>query len=158
MSEQSPSEATVRPTKKQRVLLEFIEAFIRENGYSPSYREIMNGLSYNSVATVALHVNNLIKRGHLRKRDRSARSLEVISTDLGAVGKLQSVVEREEKWLITQVHDLLTELEKDMQPAMKKIDDVYVLIGALHVLGLDEAVRSLVPRLSAVKEKADLNG
>ncbi len=156
MSEET-NESTVRPTKKQRVLLEFIEMFIREHGYSPSYREIMNGLSYNSVATVALHVNNLIKRGHLRKRDRSARSLEVVSTDLGAVGKLQAAVEREEKWLITQVHNLLLELEEEMQPAMKKIDDVYVLIGALHVLGLDEAVRSLVPRLSAVKEKADAN-
>ena len=66
---------TVRPTKKQHDLLEFIEAFIAQHGYSPSYREIMNGLNYTSVATVALHVNSLIKRGHLAKRDRSARSL-----------------------------------------------------------------------------------
>ena len=71
----------VRPTKKQKELLEFITAFIAENGYSPSYREIMNGLQYTSVATVALHVGNLIKRGHLRKRDHSARSLEVISQE-----------------------------------------------------------------------------
>lgn len=144
----------VRPTKKQRVLLEFIDAFIRQHGYSPSYREIMNGLNYNSVATVALHVNNLIKRGHLNKRDRSARSLEVIGVDIGPVGKIQAVMEREEKWLITRVHNLLDELEKEVAPAMKKIDDVYVLIGALHVLGLDEAVRSFVPRLTEVKEKA----
>ncbi len=70
--------ASVRPTKKQRELLDHIEAFIAQHGYSPSYREIMNGLHYNSVATVALHVSNLIKRGHLRKRDHSARSLEVV--------------------------------------------------------------------------------
>src|ERR1700742_2897401 len=68
----------VRPTKKQKELLDFIDAFITEHGYSPSYREIMNGLEYTSVATVALHVGNLIKRGHLRKRDHSARSLEVV--------------------------------------------------------------------------------
>ena len=67
----------IRPTKKQRELLSYIEQFIGEHGYSPSYREIMNGLSYTSVATVALHINNLIKRGHLRKRDHSARSLEI---------------------------------------------------------------------------------
>ncbi len=151
------SEEAVRPTKKQRALLEFIEAFIREHGYSPSYREIMNGMQYNSVATVALHVNNLIKRGHLRKRDRSARSLEVVSADLGPVGALKSVIEREEKWLITRVHKLLEELEAEARPAMKKIDDVYVLIGALHVLGLDEAVRALVPRLTTIKERADIN-
>ena len=64
---------TVRPTKKQRELLTFIEHFIGERGYSPSYREIMVGLNYTSVATVSLHVSSLIKRGHLRKRDRSAR-------------------------------------------------------------------------------------
>jgi SOS-response transcriptional repressor LexA len=41
------SQATVRPTKKQRELLDFIAAFITEHGYSPSYREIMNGLNYS---------------------------------------------------------------------------------------------------------------
>ena len=67
---------STRPTKKQKELLEYIEGFIAEHGYSPSYREIMNGVGYTSVATVALHVNNLIKRGHLVKRDNAARSLE----------------------------------------------------------------------------------
>jgi repressor LexA len=143
---------SVRPTKKQRALLEFIDAFIKENGYSPSYREIMTGLGYNSVATVALHVNNLITRGHLRKRDRSARSLEVVGSD-SIGGKLLQVAEKEEKWLIARVHSLLDELQAEAQPALKKVDDAYVLIGALHVLGLDEAVRSLVPRLSEVKER-----
>lgn len=146
------NENAVRPTKKQRELLGFIESFIKENGYSPSYREIMNGLGYTSVATVALHVNNLIKRGHLRKRDRSARSLEVVGVDLGLGNKAASILEHEAKWLIEQVHALLTELEVSKVPATKKLDDAYVLIGALHVLGLDDAVRSLVPRLSAIKD------
>ena len=68
-----------RPTKKQYELLSFIETFVAEKGYGPSYREIMAGCNYNSVATVALHVNNLIKKGHLHKKDRSARSLEVVN-------------------------------------------------------------------------------
>ena len=146
------NENAVRPTKKQRELLGFTESFIKENGYSPSYREIMNGLGYTSVATVALHVNNLIKRGHLRKRDRSARSLEVVGVDLGLGNKAATILEHEAKWLIEQVHALLTELEVGKVPATKKLDDAYVLIGALHVLGLDDAVRSLVPRLSAIKD------
>ena len=145
----------VRPTKKQRELLGFIESFIKENGYSPSYREIMKGLGYTSVATVALHVNNLIKRGHLRKRDRSARSLEVVGIDLGLGDKAASILEHEAKWLVEQVHSLLTDLEATAEPARKKLDDAYVLIGALHVLGLDDAVRSLVPRLTAVKVNAE---
>jgi len=146
---------SVRPTKKQRELLGYIEAFIKEHGYSPSYREIMSGLGYTSVATVALHVGNLIKRGHLRKRDRSARSLEIVGTDLGLGGKVQDILEQDSKWLIEHVHALLTELENDTAPAAKKLDDAYVLIGALHVLGFEDAVRSLVPRLSAIKVEAN---
>lgn len=67
----------IRPTKKQLEILDFIEEFIKKNRYSPTYREIMQGLGYSSVATIALHVNNLIKRGHLTKREDSARSLEL---------------------------------------------------------------------------------
>jgi SOS-response transcriptional repressor LexA len=145
---------SVRPTKKQREMLGFVESFIGEHGYSPSYREIMNGLGYTSVATVALHIGNLIKRGHLRKRDRSARSLEVIGVDLGITGTIQDVTEADSKWLINHVNAILTELENDPTPVAKKIDDAYVLVGALHVLGLDDAVRALVPRLSSIKVAA----
>lgn len=147
---------TVRPTKKQRLLLTYIEGFIKEHGYSPSYREIMNGMNYNSVATVALHVNNLIKRGHLRKRDHSARSLEVVGSDAQRVGALNAIKESEEKWLVERVDAMLRQLEEAPQPAEKAIDDIYVLIGALHVLGMDDAVRALVPRLTEVKRKANL--
>lgn len=144
---------SVRPTKKQKQLLDYIDAFIREHGYSPSYREIMNGLGYNSVATVALHVNNLIKRGHLRKRDHSARSLEVVGSDSKRAGKLNAIEESQEKWLVDRIDGMLGELENADKPAEKSIDDVYVLIGALHVLGLDDAVRAFVPRLTEVKKR-----
>ena len=60
----SINQSNVRPTKKQFEILEFIEKFINEHGYSPSYREIMSGLNYTSVSTVAMHVNSLLKRGH----------------------------------------------------------------------------------------------
>ena len=67
-----------RPTKKQRELLSFIDGFIKGNGYGPSYREIMSALDYKSVLTVATHVNGLIARGWLAKKDNSARTLEVV--------------------------------------------------------------------------------
>lgn len=145
----------IRPTKKQKQLLTFIDAFIREHGYSPSYREIMNGLNYNSVATVALHVNNLIKRGHLRKRENSARSLEVVGSDAQREGALNAVSATEEKWFVERVDSMLKVLEEAPEPAEKDVDDIYVLIGALHVFGLDDAVRAFVPRLTEVKKKAN---
>ncbi|MGB2787630.1 MAG: hypothetical protein WBB94_04590 [Candidatus Saccharimonadaceae bacterium] len=69
-----------RPSKKQKELLSFIDGFIKGNGFGPSYREVMRALEYKSVSTVAVHVDGLIKKGYLIKRDRSARSLEVVGS------------------------------------------------------------------------------
>lgn len=144
---------TIRPTKKQRELLTFIEKFIGEHGYSPSYREIMAGLNYTSVATVALHVNNLIKRGHVRKRDHSARSLEVVAPSEPEKIITNTVNPGEEKWLVEKVEYFFNELEQAGQVAQHHVDRLYVLVGALKVLGLDGAAQSFVPRLSALKQK-----
>lgn len=70
---------TSRPTKKQRELFNFIDGFIKGNGYGPSYREVMRALDYKSVSTVATHIDGLIARGFLRKKDNSARTLEVVT-------------------------------------------------------------------------------
>ena len=155
MSEQLALTAStvVRPTKKQRELLEFISAFIAEHGYSPSYREIMNGCSYTSVATVALHVNNLIKRGHLQKRDHSARSLEVVNIDATKPFYSNQVKVAEEKWLVELIEAKFVYVEGFMRPPQKDTDELYVLVGALRVLGLDGAAQSFLPRLSALKKK-----
>ncbi len=67
-----------RATKKQQVLFQYIRDFIKEHDYGPSYREVMSALGYKSVSTVAFHVNELIARGYLEKRDKSARSLAVV--------------------------------------------------------------------------------
>ena len=145
---------TVRPTKKQKELLSFIETFIGEHGYSPSYREIMEGLHYNSVATVALHVNNLIKRGHLRKRDRSARSLEVVKAGEPAKVTSNQIAPAEEKWLVEKVEHAFQQVENlGGELADTSFDHLYVLIGALKVLGLDGASQSFMPRLTALKQR-----
>jgi len=147
--------ATVRPTKKQKELLTFIEAFIAEHGYSPSFREIMNGLNYTSVATVALHVNNLIKRGHLRKRDHGARSLEVV-TPSGEQPKITSnqVSDAEEKWLVEKVEHAFAQVEQaGEQLAQNSLDALALLLGALRVLGMEGAAQSFVPRLGELKKQ-----
>ena len=62
-------------TKKQKLMLDFIDGFIKGNGYSPTLREIMRALGYKSVSTVAKHVDNLVAAGLLDKRDGEVRSL-----------------------------------------------------------------------------------
>lgn len=72
----------VRVSKKQQAVLHFVDGFIKGNGYGPSYREVMRGLGYKSVSTVAVHVDALIAKGHLKKGgDYSARSLELVEHD-----------------------------------------------------------------------------
>ena len=68
----------MRATKKQQELLAFVGDFIHDHGYGPSYREVMNGLGYKSVSTVAVHVDGLIAKGFLRRGENAARSLEVV--------------------------------------------------------------------------------
>ncbi|HSW98820.1 MAG TPA: hypothetical protein VLF71_03205 [Candidatus Saccharimonadales bacterium] len=144
---------TVRPTKKQRELLTYIEQFIGEHGYSPSYREIMTGLNYTSVATVALHINNLIRRGHLRKRDHSARSLEVVAPGESSKVTSNVITPGEEKWLVEKVEHLFGELEHSGDVQQDNLDHLYVLVGALKVLGLDGAAQSFIPRLGLLKQR-----
>ena len=113
-------EKNARATKKQRELLAFIDAFIKGNNYGPSYREIMRALGYKSVSTVAVHVNGLITAGYLRKRDNSARSIEVIQLNQPFVQEKQS---DHEVWLRQAVQakmvDSTTEEATILREAMK---------------------------------------
>lgn len=133
-----------RPTKKQYETLEFIKEFIDKHGYSPSYREIMRGCNYTSVATVSLHVNNLIKRGHLVKRGKSARSIEVVA------GKVDAKKETKHK------HELMHEIEGRFKKLEKEVseevmNEVYVLVGALKILGHQDVARAYAGRINELK-------
>jgi SOS-response transcriptional repressor LexA len=66
----------MKPTKKQQRILEFIGQFKEENKISPTYREIMAGLGYRSVATVAEHIDNMVAKSLLNKSDFQARTVE----------------------------------------------------------------------------------
>ncbi len=148
---------TIRPTKKQKELLTYLEGFIIEHGYSPSYREIMRGCGYTSVATVALHINSLIKRGHLRKRDHSARSLEVVTETDDEPLKITSnqVKAAEEKWLVEKIEHLFSQAENGApQELAAAADSIQIVLAALKVLGLEGAAQSFAPRLSEIKKRA----
>ncbi len=143
-----------RSTMRQRELLTWVDTFIKEHGYGPSYREIMNGLGYKSVSTVAIHINGLISRGYLQKRDNSARSLEVVSAEYGtgagpSLVKSSTAGSSKEKWMVEAIDERFTRYKQQANPQL--LDELYVLIGALKVLGFDgayEAMRSKLADLS----------
>lgn len=138
----------VRPSKKQRELLSFIEGFIAGHGYGPSYREIMRALDYKSVSTVAVHVDGLIQKGQLIKRERSARSLEVVKATETAQPLVQAVGAAEEKWLVAKIQAQFAAYEKE--PSAKARDDLFVLVGALHVLGFEGPASTFKTRLASL--------
>jgi repressor LexA len=69
-------------TPKQKQILDFIEGFIKENEYAPSYREIADSFGFSSVATVAEHVENLRLKGYLANEDSGYRSLRVTGVEV----------------------------------------------------------------------------
>jgi len=140
----------VRPTKKQKEMLEFIESFIGIHGYSPSYREIMNGLGYTSVATVALHINNLVKRGHLIKRENSARSLEPVK-EVTIDSGVPDIDARDSAWMFEHIDARFKIAEKEF--SQEVINEIYVLIGAIKVLGFADQAAAFVVRLRQLEDK-----
>jgi SOS-response transcriptional repressor LexA len=143
--------AEERSTKRQKELLDFVDGFIQQYGYGPSYREIMNALGYKSVSTVAIHINGLIAKGYLRKRDNSARSLEVISTQykagVGPTTKAPSA--SQEKWLVEAINERFSRYAQ--KPDQMTMDELYVLIGTLKILGLEGAHEAMKARLGGLR-------
>jgi repressor LexA len=68
-------------TKKQREVLDCIEGFVKDNGYTPSYREIAEQLGLSSPATIHQHIKTLCEKGIINTGDHgAARSIELVET------------------------------------------------------------------------------
>jgi repressor LexA len=70
-------------TKRQKEILDFITRFMDEKRYSPSLMEIGREFNLSSVATIHKHVENLQKKGYVRKSWNANRSLELTEKALG---------------------------------------------------------------------------
>ncbi|HUF50927.1 MAG TPA: transcriptional repressor LexA [Longimicrobiales bacterium] len=71
-------------TKRQKEILDFLELFVAEYGYPPSYEEIARNFGYTSLATVHEHLENLRQKGYIRKSYNASRSIEVVQAASGA--------------------------------------------------------------------------
>jgi repressor LexA len=68
-------------TKRQKEILDFINGFIDEHGYAPSFEEIAHSFGYSSLATVHEHLSNLERKGYIRKSYNESRSIEMVPDD-----------------------------------------------------------------------------
>lgn len=64
-------------TKRQKEILSFIEKYIKENDYSPSFQEIAKRFKLSSVGTIHKHLKNLKERGYLEKIKNQPRSIKL---------------------------------------------------------------------------------
>ena len=77
-----------RTTDKRERILEYITQFTRENGYSPSVREICEGVGLASTATVHYHLNAL-RQGSINMDGKKNRPISL--PDRLPIGKIPVV-------------------------------------------------------------------
>lgn len=66
-----------RTTDKQERILEFLNAFIEENGYPPTVREICAAVGLKSTATVSYHLTELKKLGKIQGDSNKRRAISL---------------------------------------------------------------------------------
>src|SRR3989338_7984598 len=64
-------------TKRQKEILDYVQHFIKENGYSPSLVEIAKHFNLSSVATVHQHIAALKDKHYLNFEENQRRSINV---------------------------------------------------------------------------------
>ena len=67
----------MEPTVRQQRVLDFIAGFISEHGYSPTFREMKEGLGFSGPNAVLCHLKALGKKGYIT-RGKTSRSIQLL--------------------------------------------------------------------------------
>ena len=69
-----------RTSNKAELIVEFVNQFIQENGYSPSVREIGAAVGLRSTASVSYHLQALQEKGLLQTPGAKGRKRAIVTT------------------------------------------------------------------------------
>jgi repressor LexA len=82
-------------TKRQSEILKYLQEHIRDRGYAPSFEEIAEHFSFQSLATVHEHLTNLERKGYIHRTHNESRAIEVLpprgmsgATEIPLLGKV----------------------------------------------------------------------
>ena len=64
--------------EKERKIMEFLAHFQQRFGYSPTLREIADGIGLKSPATIHEHIESLMLKGYLKRTDGVKRGIEIL--------------------------------------------------------------------------------
>jgi repressor LexA len=158
-------------TKRQKEILDFLEVFVAEYGYPPSYEEIARNFGYTSLATVHEHLENLRQKGYIRKSYNASRSIELVPTSgggsavelplLGQVAAGQPIEAVQDQETVTVPEDLVTRggrhyvlrVRGDSMIDEQIRDGDYVIVNARNSAENGEMVVALVQGDSATVKK-----
>jgi repressor LexA len=156
-------------TKRQKQILDYVESFLENYGYSPSFEEIASFFGYSSLATVHEHLSNLERKGYLRKNYNKSRSLELVPSQgvlsvelplLGAVAAGLPIEAIEERETLAVPHDMLRQGENyvlrvrgDSMIEEQIRDGDYIVVNSRQTAENGEMVVALVNGDSATVKK-----
>ncbi len=82
-------------TRRQKQILDYLQSYIVEHGYAPSFEEIAERFAFRSLATVHEHLTNLERKGYIRRSHNESRSIELVpmpgqagATELPLLGRV----------------------------------------------------------------------
>jgi repressor LexA len=75
-------------TERQKMVLDFIQTFIKMKGFAPSYAEIAQGLGMRSKSNIHRLVHVLRERGLLQVKPHMIRSLKVVDNTVKELASL----------------------------------------------------------------------
>jgi len=158
-------------TRRQKEILDFIEGFLDDRGYSPSFEEIAGFFQYRSLATVHEHLSNLQAKGYIRKNYNESRSIELARTEmrlaavdlplLGIVAAGQPIEAIEHKEAISVPEDMVSgpvahyvlRVRGDSMIEEQIRDGDYVIVRARDTANNGEMVIALVDGECATVKK-----
>ena len=65
-------------TRKQKMLLEAIEYFVYENGYSPTYRELADLIGVKYESSIYKLILKLEEKGYIKTKNGKGRTIKVL--------------------------------------------------------------------------------
>jgi repressor LexA len=159
-------------TKRQKEILDFLEVFLTEYGYPPSYEEIARNFGYTSLATVHEHLENLRQKGYIRKSYNASRSIELMPREtspasavelplLGLVAAGQPIEAVQDQETVTVPEDLVSKggrhyvlrVRGDSMVDEQIRDGDYVIVNSRNSADNGEMVVALVHGDSATVKK-----
>jgi len=72
-------------TERRQRILDFVESFLRENGFPPTVREIGAAVGLRSTKSVKDHIDILVEAGLMNRSGRSARTLTTSRETAGRI-------------------------------------------------------------------------